>query len=215
MKHRVNYRKLGRKTSHRIAMLRNMTTSLIEHERIRTTVTRAKEVRRFADHMVTLAKKGNGDSAAYQRAAVTVQTKEAMDKLFDVLANRSRDRNGGYTRIMRCGYRDGDKAPMCYIEYIDREGELRMCKKVGGEVVSESTTPSTEVQEKSAAETIDEEIQKIVQKPSLEGIPEVSLSEEKTRKNSMYCYKHVGKGKTTLNTLIERTVGHPSSYAYH
>ena len=72
-----------------------------------------------------------GDSAAYQRAAVTVQTKEAMDKLFDVLAKRykysvhiciigSRDRNGGYTRIMRCGYRDGDKAPMCYIEYIDR-----------------------------------------------------------------------------------------------
>ena len=72
-----------------------------------------------------------GDPAAYKRAAITVQTKEAMDKLFDVLANRykytvpvwiinSRDRNGGYTRIMRCGYRDGDKAPMCYIEYIDR-----------------------------------------------------------------------------------------------
>lgn len=72
-----------------------------------------------------------GDSNAYQRASATVKTKEALDKLFDVLANRykyyihvrlidSRDRNGGYTRIMRCGYRDGDKAPMCYIEYIDR-----------------------------------------------------------------------------------------------
>ena len=71
----------------------------------------------------------------------------------------------------------------CNEKLIYREGELRMCKKVGGEVVSESTTPSTEVQEKSAAETIDEEIQKIVQKPNLEGIPEVSLSEEKTRKN--------------------------------
>ena len=71
----------------------------------------------------------------------------------------------------------------CNEKLIYREGELRMCKKVGGEVVSESTTPSTEVQEKSAAETIDEEIQKIVQKPRREGIPEVSLSEEKTRKN--------------------------------
>ena len=107
MKHRVIFRKLGRKTSHRTAMLRyifvrfqvrvrNLTTSLIEHDRIRTTVTRAKEVRRVADQMVTLAKKGNsayfefqiGTDYARQRAAVTVKTDEAMEKLFDTIAGR-------------------------------------------------------------------------------------------------------------------------------
>ncbi|CBK21436.2 Ribosomal protein L17 [Blastocystis hominis] len=86
MKHRVIFRKLGRKTSHRTAMLRNLTTSLIEHDRIRTTVTRAKEVRRVADQMVTLAKKGT--DYARQRAAVTVKTDEAMEKLFDTIAGR-------------------------------------------------------------------------------------------------------------------------------
>lgn len=107
MKHRVIFRKLGRKTSHRTAMLRyisarfqvkprNLTTSLIEHDRIRTTVTRAKEVRRVADQMVTLAKKGNstyfsfwiGTDYARQRAAVTVKTDAAMEKLFDTIAGR-------------------------------------------------------------------------------------------------------------------------------
>ncbi|KAK8791578.1 hypothetical protein WA588_001582 [Blastocystis sp. NMH] len=183
MKHGVNFRKLGRKTSHRIAMLRNMTTSLIEHERIRTTVTRAKELRRYADQMVTLAKQG--DAYAKQRAGVVVQTDEAMNKLFDVLANRYKDRNGGYTRIMRCGYRDGDKAPMCYIEYIDREGELRLCKKVGDQAKEEVIldTAAAKPDEANSAEKIDEEIQKIINKPNLDAIPKVELSEEKSRKN--------------------------------
>ncbi|KAK8831528.1 hypothetical protein WA577_000612 [Blastocystis sp. JDR] len=184
MKHRVNFRKLGRKTSHRTAMLRNMTTSLIEHDRIRTTVPRAKELRRVAEQMITLAK--SGDKKAYQRAAITVQTKEAMDRLFDVLANRYKDRNGGYTRIMRCGYRDGDKAPMCYIEYIDREGELRACRKVGSEKEALKADSAKSV-ETSAGESIDEQIEKIVNIPDLSSIgsaevhSEVKLSEEGTR----------------------------------
>ena len=99
-------------------MLKNMTTSLLTYECIRTTVPKAKELRRIADHMITLAK--NGDPASKSLAYSYVTDKTAHDKLFNDLAPRYKDRFGGYTRIIRDGHRRGDNAEMCIIEYIDR-----------------------------------------------------------------------------------------------
>jgi large subunit ribosomal protein L17 len=106
------------KTDIREAMLKNMVTSLILHERIVTTVTRAKELRKIADRMITLGKKGN--LAAVRQAAVTVKTKEALGKLFKDLGPRFTERNGGYTRIIRSSNRKGDNAPMVIMEWVDQ-----------------------------------------------------------------------------------------------
>ena len=118
MNHRISGRKLGMKTDIREAMLKNMVTSLILHERIVTTVTRAKELRKIADRMITLGKKGN--LAAVRQAAVTVKTKEALGKLFKDLGPRFTERNGGYTRIIRSSNRKGDNAPMVIMEWVDQ-----------------------------------------------------------------------------------------------
>jgi len=118
MYHRISGRKLGMKTDVREAMLKNMVTSLIVHERITTTVTRAKELRKIADRMITLGKKGN--LAAIRQAAVTVKTKEALGKLFKDLGPRFAERNGGYTRIIRSSNRKGDYAPMVIMEWVDK-----------------------------------------------------------------------------------------------
>ena len=118
MYHRISGRKLGMKTDIREAMLKNMVTSLIVHERITTTVTRAKELRKIADRMITLGKKGN--LAAVRQAAITVQTKEALGKLFKDLGPRFAERNGGYTRIIRSSNRKGDNAPMVIMEWVDK-----------------------------------------------------------------------------------------------
>ncbi|KAL4860096.1 50S ribosomal protein L17 [Chlorella vulgaris] len=123
MKHRVAFRKLRRTSSHRWSMLRTMVTQLIEHERIETTVQKAKELRRIADQMVTLGKQG--DLHARRQAAAVVNGDAELHKLFTALADRYRDRDGGYTRILRTGIRQGDAAQMAFIEYIDRAGELR------------------------------------------------------------------------------------------
>ena len=123
MKHRVGFRKLNRTTKHRKALLRNMVTQLITHEQIRTTLPKAKELRRVADQMVTLGKKG--DLAARRKAAAYVRDKQSLTKLFSVLALRYEDRAGGYTRVLRDGNRYGDNAPMAYIEYVGCPGELR------------------------------------------------------------------------------------------
>jgi large subunit ribosomal protein L17 len=123
MKHGVGFRKLNRTTKHRKALLRNMVTQLITHEQIRTTLPKAKELRRVADQMVTLGKKG--DLAARRKAAGYVRDKKSLTKLFAVLAPRYEERTGGYTRVLRDGNRYGDNAPMAYIEYVDRPGELR------------------------------------------------------------------------------------------
>mmetsp|Transcript_19688 Transcript_19688/g.28973 ORF Transcript_19688/g.28973 Transcript_19688/m.28973 type:complete len:150 (-) Transcript_19688:46-495(-) len=123
MRHRKAFRKLSRTSSHRWAMLRTMVTQLIKHERIKTTVPKAKELRRVADKMVTLAK---GGTLHHRRQALAVvREKEAVHKLFSDLAERYAERPGGYTRIVKTGHRFGDAADMCLIEYVDREGELR------------------------------------------------------------------------------------------
>ena len=121
MRHRHSGRQLNRNSSHRKAMFRNMTASLLEHEVIKTTLPKAKELRRVAEPLITLAKV---DSVANRRLAFDrLRSKDAVGKLFGNLGPRFESRPGGYTRIMKCGYRTGDKAPMAYIELVDREVE--------------------------------------------------------------------------------------------
>ena len=118
MRHRHSGRQLNRNSSHRKAMFRNMTVSLVEHELIKTTVAKAKELRGFAEPLITLAKK---DSLANRRLAFDrTRSKETVGKLFTELGPRYQERPGGYIRILKCGYRAGDKAPMAYVELVDR-----------------------------------------------------------------------------------------------
>jgi large subunit ribosomal protein L17 len=118
MRHRKSGRKLNRNSSHRKAMFRNMATSLFKHEIIKTTVPKAKELRMVAEPLITLAK---SDSVAHRRLAFSrLRDKEVVGKLFDELGPRYVERPGGYLRILKCGYRSGDKAPMAYVELIDR-----------------------------------------------------------------------------------------------
>ncbi|TVU04165.1 hypothetical protein EJB05_50258 [Eragrostis curvula] len=109
-----NFRKLGRPYNHRLSMLRTMVSQLVKHERIETTVAKAKEVRRKADQMVQLGKEGTLDAA--RRAAEFVRGDDVVHKLFTELAYRYKDRAGGYTRLLRTRIRVGDAAPMAYIE---------------------------------------------------------------------------------------------------
>lgn len=118
MNHRRNHRKLSRTTSHRKALLRNMVTSLLEHEAIRTTDAKAKELRGVAEKMITLGKRGT--LHARRQALATIRSKDVTKKLFDELAGRYRTRAGGYTRIMKLAPRPGDAAPMAIIELVDR-----------------------------------------------------------------------------------------------
>ncbi|GAB3288102.1 50S ribosomal protein L17 [Parahaliea aestuarii] len=118
MRHRHSGRQLNRNSSHRKAMFRNMTVSLVEHELIKTTLPKAKELRSYAEPLITLAK---NDSVANRRLAFDrVRSKEAVGKLFSELGPRYQARPGGYIRILKCGYRAGDKAPMAYVELVDR-----------------------------------------------------------------------------------------------
>ena len=118
MRHLKSGRKLNRNSSHRKAMFRNMANSLFEHEIIKTTVPKAKELRRVAEPLITLAK---SDSVAHRRLAFDrLRYKSAVGKLFDELGPRYVERPGGYLRIMKCGYRTGDKAPMAYVELVGR-----------------------------------------------------------------------------------------------
>lgn len=117
MRHRKAGRKLNRTTAHRKAMLRNMVTSLLEHERIVTTVPKAKEARRVADKMITLGKRG--DLHARRQALAYIRSDEVVNKLFNELSEQYSERQGGYTRIIRTGTRVGDAAPMAIIELVD------------------------------------------------------------------------------------------------
>jgi large subunit ribosomal protein L17 len=118
MRHRKAGRKLNRNSSHRRAMFRNMTASLIEHELIKTTLPKAKELRRVAEPLITLAKE---DTVAKRRLAFSrLRDKAAVGKLFSEIAPRYAQRPGGYLRILKCGFRAGDNAPMAYVELVDR-----------------------------------------------------------------------------------------------
>ncbi|MFN3617579.1 MAG: 50S ribosomal protein L17 [Aquabacterium sp.] len=118
MRHGHGLRKLNRTTSHRLAMLRNMANSLLEHEAIKTTVPKAKELRRVVEPLITLAKE---DSVANRRLAFArLRNRDNVTKLFTVLGPRFAQRPGGYTRILKMGFRVGDNAPMAYMELVER-----------------------------------------------------------------------------------------------
>lgn len=124
MRHGLAHRKLNRTSEHRKAMFANMASSLIEHEQIVTTLPKAKDLRPIVEKLVTLAKKG--DLASRRRAIARLQNNQDMaKKLFDVLGPRYEDRDGGYVRIMKAGFRHGDNAPMAVIEFVDRDEEAR------------------------------------------------------------------------------------------
>jgi large subunit ribosomal protein L17 len=118
MRHRKAGRKLNRNSPHRRAMFRNMTASLIEHELIKTTLPKAKELRRVAEPLITLAKEDN--VSARRLAFNRLRDRDAVGKLFSELGPRYRERPGGYLRILKCGFRSGDNAPMAYVELVDR-----------------------------------------------------------------------------------------------
>ena len=118
MRHRNGLRKLNRTSSHRLAMLRNMTVSLLRHEAIKTTLPKAKELRRVVEPMITL---GKVDSLANKRLAFSrLRDREIVGKLFAEIGPRYKNRNGGYLRILKMGFRVGDNAPMAYVELVDR-----------------------------------------------------------------------------------------------
>ncbi|MHB1949892.1 MAG: 50S ribosomal protein L17 [Acidiferrobacteraceae bacterium] len=118
MRHRLGGRKLNRVSSHRESMFKNMTVSLFQHEQIRTTLPKAKELRRVAERLITI---GKAPSVANRRLAFArLRDRDAVTKLFDVLGSRYKDRHGGYVRILKCGFRAGDNAPMALVQLMDR-----------------------------------------------------------------------------------------------
>jgi large subunit ribosomal protein L17 len=123
MRHGSGHRKLGRKSQHRIAMFANMMAALIKHEQIVTTLPKAKELRPVMEKVVTLAKRG--DLHARRQAVSKVRDVAMVKKLFEVIGPRYKDRNGGYTRIMKAGFRYGDNAPQAVIEFVDRDVEAK------------------------------------------------------------------------------------------
>ncbi len=160
MRHRKSGRHLNRTSSHRQAMFRNMAASLIEHEMIKTTLPKAKELRRIAEPLITLAKE---DSVANRRLAFSrTRNKAAVGKLFSELGPRYESRPGGYTRILKCGYRAGDAAPMAYIELVDRplpdvdydDDEFEAMEETAAEDTAQSDSADADIED---AEVIEEE----------------------------------------------------------
>lgn len=145
MRHRVAHRKLGRVTEHRIAMLRNQATALLRHEHVTTTVPRAKELRPFVERLITIAKRGvadgaNGKSLHARRLVMQdVQDREVVSKLFDTLAPRFAGRPGGYTRLLRLGYRKGDSAEVAQVELVGSEFNPRA--KAEAEAAAQGAKP--------------------------------------------------------------------------
>ncbi len=147
MRHRVAHRKLGRVTEHRISMLRNQATALLRHEHITTTVPRAKELRPFVERLITIAKRGvaegaNGKALHARRLVMhDLQDRDVVAKLFDTLAPRFAGRPGGYTRLLRLGYRKGDSAEVAQVELVGSEFNPRA--KAEAEAAAEGAKPKT------------------------------------------------------------------------
>jgi large subunit ribosomal protein L17 len=156
MRHRVAHRKLGRTTPHRIALLRNLATALFDKERIRTTLPRAKELRPFAERLITLAKRETDRLHARRLAARHIHEPGVVKKLFDTIGARFATRPGGYTRILRLGPRKGDGAEMAYLELVGYEykapsKEGKAAKKAGGKKEPESKADEKKPAPKKAA----------------------------------------------------------------
>ena len=142
MKHNIKNKKLNKTTSHRKAMFMNMSNSLIKHEQITTTLAKAKELRRFVEKIITLGKKA--DLLSRRKAISILQDQKISKKVFDVLADRYKDRSGGYTRIIKLGNRFGDNAPTAVIEFVDRDENAK--GQDSGPVIEKKSTEEVEEQ---------------------------------------------------------------------
>ena len=143
MKHNIKNKKLNKTTSHRKAMFMNMSNALIKHEQITTTLAKAKELRRFVEKIITLGKKG--DLLSRRKTISTLQDKMMSKKVFDVLADRYKNRAGGYTRIIKLGNRFGDNAPTAVIEFVDRDENAKGLDS--GPVIEKKSTEEVEQQQ--------------------------------------------------------------------
>jgi large subunit ribosomal protein L17 len=142
MKHNIKNKKLNKTSSHRKAMFMNLSNALIKHEQITTTLAKAKELKRFVEKIITLGKKGNLQS---RRKAISILQDQAMTKkTFDILADRYKDRSGGYTRVIKLGNRFGDNSPMAVIEFVDRDEDAK--GKDSGPVIEKKSSEEIEEQ---------------------------------------------------------------------
>ncbi len=139
MRHRMAERKLNRTSSHRKAMFANMTVSLLKHEQIMTTLPKAKELRRFADRMITLGKRQS--LHARRQAASFLRDDAVVAKLFGPLADRYKERGGGYTRVLRAGFRHGDNAPVAVIELVERDPDAKGAEDRARTAAEEAASP--------------------------------------------------------------------------
>ena len=142
MKHNIKNKKLNKTSSHRKAMFMNMSNALIKHEQITTTLSKAKELRRFVEKIVTLGKKG--DLLSRRKAISILQDQKMSKKVFDVLSDRYKNRSGGYTRIIKLGNRFGDNAPTAVIEFVDRDENAK--GQDSGPVIEKKSTEEVEPQ---------------------------------------------------------------------
>jgi large subunit ribosomal protein L17 len=140
MRHGNAHRKLGRKTQHRRAMFANMAAALVKHEQIVTTLPKAKELRPVVEKLVTLAKRG--DLHARRNAISVMRDVPMVKKLFDVIGPRYKDRNGGYTRVLKAGFRHGDSAPVAVIEFVDRDVDAKGLDSGPVEQTTAETAPA-------------------------------------------------------------------------
>lgn len=156
MRHAKTGRRLGRKTSHREAMFRNMVTSFLNHEKITTTDAKAKEIRIVAERMITLGKRG--DLHAMRQAASYIREKSVVTKLFATIAPRYKDRSGGYTRIVKLGIRQGDAAPVSLIELVEEEMKPKKVRQRSAQTVASSApAPKAVAADKTVVETAEVE----------------------------------------------------------
>ena len=142
MKHNIKNKKLNKTSSHRKAMFMNMSNALIKHEQITTTLAKAKELKRFVEKIVTLGKKG--DLISRRKTISTLQDNKMSQKVFNILADRHKDRSGGYTRIIKLGNRFGDNAPTAVIEFVDRDENAKGLDS--GPVIQKKSTEEVEEQ---------------------------------------------------------------------
>lgn len=156
MRHNKAGRRLGRTTSHRIAMFRNMVTSFLEHERITTTDAKAKELRSIAEKMITLGKRG--DLHALRQAASYIRDKKVVTKLFSTIAPRYQERDGGYTRIIKLGIRPGDNAPLSVIELVEEQVNKKEKKAKPAKAVAAAVAAPAVEQASVAAASVEEPV---------------------------------------------------------
>ncbi len=191
MRHRVAHRKLGRVTEHRIAMLRNQATALLRHEHLTTTVPRAKELRPYVERLITIAKRGLADGSANAKELNArrlvmrdVQDRVIVTKLFDTIAPRFAERAGGYTRLLRLGYRKGDSAEIAQVELVGSEFNPRAAAESDAKAEAKPKTKGVGGRLGAAAERLrgtkqgDEENKKVKAKPS-KGIARKSTTPRK------------------------------------